>query len=86
MLLSKPEKNYYLNIALLLFGSVSAFTGVALSINLPYLMPFLMAVHIKFLHELASYSLTVLVIFHLIFHFDWFKAMTKKGFDSSNHP
>jgi hypothetical protein len=76
-MLSKPERNYYLNITLLLLGTVSVLTGIAMSIDLPYFLPFLLAIHIKLLHEYASYSLTVLVILHLIFHLDWFKAMTK---------
>ena len=81
-MLSKPEKSFYLNIALLLLGAVSIFTGLALSLKPPTLMPFLMAMHIKSLHEWASYALTLLIMLHLIFHFDWIKAMTKNKFAS----
>jgi len=77
-MLLKSEKNCYLNIALLVFGAASVLTGIALSLKPPSLMPFLKAINIKALHEWVSYGLTVLVIFHLLFHLDWFKTMTKK--------
>lgn len=85
-MLAKPERDYYLNITLLLLGAVSLLTGIALSLKLPYFIPFLLAAHIKSLHEWASYTLTAVVLLHLLCHLDWFKAMTKKGFDNSNQP
>ncbi|SFL59027.1 DUF4405 domain-containing protein [Pelosinus propionicus] len=81
-MLSKPEKNYCLDIALLLFGAVSIATGVAISIKPPALMSFLKAINVKSLHEWSSYALTILLMFHLIFHVDWFKAMTRKKIHS----
>ena len=77
-MLSKPEKSYYLNITLLLLGMFCVLTGIALAIKPSSLMPFLMAIHFKTLHEWVSYALTVLVMLHLLFHLDWIKAMTKK--------
>ena len=81
-MLSKPEKNYYLDIALLLFGAVSIATGIAISTKPPALMSFLKAINVKSLHEWSSYALTILVMLHLIFHMDWFKAMTRKKIHS----
>lgn len=77
-MLSKPERNYYLNILLLFFGIICVLTGIALAIKPPALMPFLMTIHIKSFHEWASYALTVLIMLHLVFHIDWIKAMMKK--------
>jgi hypothetical protein len=81
-MLSKSEKNYYLDIALLLFGLISIITGIAISIKPPALMPFLKAINIKSLHEWSSYTLTILVLLHLVLHMDWIKAMTKKKINS----
>lgn len=77
-MLSKPEKNYYLNIVLLLLGTICVLTGIILAIKPHSLMPFFMSIHVKFLHEWASYALTALVMLHLLFHIEWIKAMTKK--------
>jgi hypothetical protein len=77
-MLSKPKRNYCLDIALLLMGTFCALTGIALAIKPHSLMPFLMSIHIKSLHEWTGYVLTVLVMLHLVFHLDWIKAMTKK--------
>lgn len=77
-MLSKPERNYYLNIALLLLGTICVLTGLLLAIKPPALMPFLRAISIKSLHEWTSYALTFLVMLHLAFHLEWIKAMTKK--------
>jgi cytochrome b561 len=77
-MLSKTEKNYFLFIALLILGLMSFLTGILLSVKIPALMPFLKAIHIKSLHEWLSYTLTCLVILHLIFHRDWIKAVVKK--------
>lgn len=83
-MLSKVFKNYYLDIALLLFGVVSALTGIALAIKPPSLMPFLTAIHVGVLHRWVSYALIVLVILHLVFHLDWIKAMTKNKISKNN--
>lgn len=85
-MLLKPKKNYYLDIALLLFGVVSIMTGIALSIKPPALMPYLRAMNVKSLHEWASYALTLLVILHVVFHMDWIKAMTKNTINPKNNP
>ena len=81
----KPKKQYYLDIALLLFGLVSILTGMALSIKPPALMPYLRAMNVKSLHEWASYALTVFVILHVVFHMDWIKAMTKNTINPKNN-
>ncbi|MBU2702250.1 membrane-bound ClpP family serine protease [Sporomusaceae bacterium BoRhaA] len=83
-MLSKPERNYYLNIILLVLGTICVLTGIALAIKPPSLMPFLMSIHIKSLHEWTSYALTILVMFHLAFHLNWIKAMTKNKINKKN--
>lgn len=79
-MLSKAEKNLYLNIALLILGTISVLTGLALSIKIPALMPFLRSINIKNLHEWISYALTIFVVLHLLSHIDWIKVMLKNKF------
>lgn len=83
-MLSKPERNLYLNFLMLILGIVTVLTGVILSVKPVALLSLLRGIiNIKALHEYASYLLTLLVMLHLIFHFEWIKAMIKNKLFSS---
>jgi hypothetical protein len=77
-MLSKTKKDYYLNIILLLLGTICLLTGIALETLPSSIMPFSIAIHFKFLHVWASYALAMLVMIHLLLDLDWIKAMTEK--------
>ena len=74
---SKAEKNYFLNIMLLIIGATCAITGILIDIKPLVLAPILLAIKAKSLHEWSGYLSIILVIVHLIYHFDWIKLMTK---------
>jgi hypothetical protein len=77
-MLSISDQTIYLTIVLIILEAVFLLIGITLSEKPPSLIPFLMYIHIKFLHKWVGYSLTVLVTLHHVFHMDWIKAMTKK--------
>lgn len=74
---SKAEKNYFLNIMLLIIGAVCAITGILIGIKSPLLASIMLAIKAKQLHEWSGYLFVILVIIHLMYHFDWIKFMTK---------
>ena len=76
-MVAKAEKNYFLNISLFIIGTVCMITGVFLAIKPQVLMPLIIAIKAKSLHEWTGYLFILLVMFHLFFHFDWVKALTK---------
>lgn len=61
-MLSKPERNYYLNISLLFFGVVYVITEIITYINPSALIPFL--IDIKSIQEYTLYALAVLILIH----------------------
>lgn len=73
-----PKNNAYLNITLIILGAISFLTGFAMSVKLPVLRPYLSAINVKHLHEWVSYTLTLVVILHLLGHLNWFKSLIKK--------
>lgn len=74
--MTKAEKNYYIDIALLLIGVVCILTGFALAFKPAFLTTILPVFRMKSLHEWTGYLLTVLIVLHLLLHFDWMKSMT----------
>ena len=76
-MITKADKNYFLNITLFIIGIVCMVTGVLLAFKPQLLMPFILAIKAKTLHEWTGYLFILLVMGHLLFHFDWIKALTK---------
>ena len=79
---SKVEKNYLINMMLLIIGFACIVTGIGLALKPGFLMPFLVAIKFKSLHEWTGYILTVLLGVHLLMHSEWIKSMTNKMFSS----
>lgn len=76
-MVAKAEKNYFLNISLFIIGTICMITGVFLAIKPQVLMPFIIAIKAKTMHEWTGYLFILLTMLHLVFHFDWVKALTK---------
>ncbi|WP_378954638.1 DUF4405 domain-containing protein [Pelosinus sp. sgz500959] len=79
---SKVEKNYLINIMLVSISLVCVLTGIGLSIKPAFLMPILISIKFKSLHEWTGYILTILMIWHVVMHSDWIKSMTKNMLSS----
>jgi cytochrome c biogenesis protein CcdA len=79
---SKVEKNYLINIMLVIVGFACIFTGIGLAFKPGFLMPILIAIKIKSLHEWTGYILTVLLGWHILMHSDWIKFMTSNMFSN----
>lgn len=77
-MISKTDKNYFIDIMLVIIGFACMFTGVALALKPAFLMPILGAIKFKSLHEWTGYVLTVLVGWHILMHSEWISSMTKK--------
>jgi len=75
---SKVEKNYFINIMLVIIGFTCMFTGVALAFKPGFLMSFLAAIKFKSLHEWTGYVLIVLIGWHILMHSEWIKTVTDK--------
>lgn len=74
--MTKAEKNYYIDIGLLLIGVVCILTGFALAFKPAFLTTVLPVFRMKSLHEWTGYLLTALIIVHLLLHFSWMQSMT----------
>ena len=73
---SKTEKNYLINIMLAIIGFSCMLTGVALSLKPAFLMPILMTIKFKSLHEWTGYILIILIGWHILMHSEWIKSVT----------
>ena len=62
---TKSDKNYLLNMALTIVTIVCIFTGVFYNDGL------------RIAHEFSGYLMAILVLVHLIWHFQWIKNVTK---------
>lgn len=79
---SKIEKNYLVNMMLVIIGFACIFTGIGLAFKPGFLMPILIAIKVKSLHEWTGYILTVLLGVHILMHSEWITSMTSKMFSS----
>lgn len=79
---SKVEKNYLINMMLGIVGFACILTGIGLALKPAFLMPILVAIKFKSLHEWTGYILTILVGWHILMHSEWIKTMTRNMFSS----
>ncbi len=79
---SKVEKNYLINVMLMIVGFACIFTGIALAFKPAFLMPLLTAIKFKSLHEWTGYIITVLIGWHILMHSDWIMSMTNAMFSN----
>jgi hypothetical protein len=68
LMFTKPDKNYLLNMALTIVTVVCIYTGVFYNDGL------------RFAHEFSGYLMAILVLVHLVWHFQWIKNVTKSIF------
>ena len=73
---SKVEKNYFTDIMLAIIGFACMLTGVALALKPAFIMPILMAIQFKSLHEWTGYILIILIGWHILKHSEWIKTTT----------
>lgn len=73
---SQAEKNYCLDIVLLIIGMVCLLTGLAIAQKPSFLAAFASPSKMKFLHEWSGYLFTALIALHLALHVKWIKHMT----------
>lgn len=62
---TKSDKNYLLNMALVIVSAVCVFTGFFFNDGL------------RFAHEISGYLMTFLILAHLVLHLQWIKSTTK---------
>lgn len=76
-MITKGEKNYFINVALFITGFACIFTGIMLDqrpsgISIP--------MWFKPLHIYIGYVLAALVLLHLMAHIGWIRTVTKSIF------
>lgn len=76
-MLSKPEKNYFINVGLGIITLVCIGSGIILAARPAFVMN---AVQVPWqqLHALTGYGMIVGVVVHLLMHSKWIKAVTSK--------
>lgn len=62
---TSSDRNYLLNTALVAVGVVCIFTGIFYDDSL------------RFAHEISGYLMAILILLHLVFHFQWVKGATR---------
>lgn len=83
-MISKTDKNYLINIMLAIIGFACMLTGVALAFKPAFLMPILVTIKFKSLHEWTGYVLIILIGWHILMHSEWINAVTKKNVNDKN--
>lgn len=75
--LSKPEKNYFLNVGLAIITFICIGSGFILVLRPAFVMN---AIQLPWqqLHALTGYGMVVGVVVHLLMHSKWIKAVTSK--------
>lgn len=74
-MISKVDKNYFLDIVLGIIGLVCAITGLIIDFK-PQEFSAVVGM-VKHLHIWSGYAVIVLVSIHLLWHFSWLEVMTK---------
>lgn len=64
-MLTKSDKNYLLNMALTIVTIVCVSTGIFYNDSL------------RFAHEFSGYLMAILIVIHLVWHFQWIKGASK---------
>lgn len=77
-MISKAEKNYYINIPLTIIGVACLISGFLLQ-NKSTLLG---GINIRNLHVWTGYLLTVLIGLHFVMHLKWIKTMTSGIFQN----
>lgn len=77
--MDKCKINYFVDALLLLAGLISGVTGVMkLDLLIPLnLFQYLDYKLFSFVHDWSGVIFVVLILVHVIMHFDWFFSMTK---------
>jgi hypothetical protein len=81
--MNKAKLNYFIDLLMLIVGSIVAITGI---LKLPVLRSVYRTLPIRTLtqlHDISGVIIVVLVIIHLIFHWNWIICMTKSFFKTS---
>jgi hypothetical protein len=79
---SKPEKNYFLDLALGVVGLICVLTGLGLKFHPLVLETILSGKFMKPLHEWSGYIVVLLVLLHLGMHGQWLQSFTQKIFSN----
>lgn len=69
-MLSKPEKNYFINISLIVMSIVCIVTGFMLDSRSGF-------INVTKLHIWSGYIMTGILAIHLLMHVDWIVNLTK---------
>ncbi|WP_407312065.1 hypothetical protein [Desulfosporosinus sp. SB140] len=64
-MLTRSDKNYLLNMALVIVTIVCVFTGIYFDNGL------------RFAHEISGYLMAILILVHLVVHAQWIKTATR---------
>jgi uncharacterized membrane protein len=72
-MLSKPEKNYFINIPLTIMATVCIITGFLLDFKFN-------AFNAKLLHIWSGYIMTGILALHFLMHVEWVANLTKTIF------
>lgn len=74
---SQAEKNYFIDIVLLIIGVTCLVTGIAIDLKPSFLLALAAPSKLKFLHIWSGYLFTGLIVLHLLHHVQWIRHMSK---------
>jgi hypothetical protein len=78
--MNKAHLNYFIDLLMLIVGSIVAITGV---LKLPILKSIYQTLNVRTitqLHDISGIIIIILVIIHLALHWTWIVSMTKSIF------
>jgi hypothetical protein len=78
--MNKAYLNYFIDLLMLIVGSIVAITGVLKLPILKFIYQTLNVRTITQLHDISGIIIIILVIIHLALHWNWIVSMTKSIF------